>query len=317
MKRGLIVGALLVATASAPVAGRTTAPGKNGLIAYSQPWGVFVVKPDGTGKLELAKSGVGADVGGADWSPDGTRIAYNRCKNNGPCRIWVVNPDGSGLRPLGPAADDRGSPAWSPDGRSIAYSRVWGGVQNDQIKFAEIYVMSAGGTGPRQITRVTADASFSADVDFPAWSPDGKRLAFEVHNSKTGTPASRRAIFTINADGSGVHQLTDWSLNGSNPDWSPDGRLIVFRSVSPTKDQHGNLYTIHPDGTGLKRLTSYGGVKTVEAGSFSPDGQWIVFSRFTGVSSYPAIYAMRRDGSGLRRVTKDDANFEPDWGPAR
>ena len=254
---------------------------------------------------------------GPDWSPDGSKIAFHRCREDGPCRVWIVNADASGLRPLGPGSDDRADPAWSPDGKTIAYSRFWGGVENDQIKFAEIYVMNPNGGGAHQLTRVTTSSPFSADVEHPVWAPDGKRLAFEVHNSKTAQPAGRSAIFVINADASDLHQLTSWSLNGSNPDWSPDGELIVFRSVSAVKQQHGNLYTIHPDGSGLRRLTSYGGVKTVEAGSFSPDGRWIVFSRFSGESPYPTIFAIRRDGSGLRRVTRDDINFEPDWGPQR
>ena len=60
----------------------------------------------------------------------------------------------------------------------------------------------------------------------------------------------------INADGSGQRQLTPWSLNGGGRlDWSPDGELILFR-VAGAKEQHGNIYTIHPDGSGLTQLTA-------------------------------------------------------------
>jgi Tol biopolymer transport system component len=59
----------------------------------------------------------------------------------------------------------------------------------------------------------------------------------------------------------------------------------------------------------------YPAPKTVLTGSFSPDGKWIVFSRFTS-GPYPAIYVMQSDGSGLRRVSRHDAAYEPDWGSA-
>jgi Tol biopolymer transport system component len=153
------------------------------------------------------------------------------------------------------------------------------------------------------------------DVNKPAWSPDGKRLVFEVQNLATAAPPNRRAIFIVNVDGSGLRQLTDWSLNGGDhPDWSPDGRRILFRAVSTAESHAGNLYTIAPDGSRLTQVTHYPPRKTVLLGSFSPDGQWIVFSRFND-TAYPAIYVIRVDGTGLRRVTQDNITYSPDWGP--
>ena len=148
------------------------------------------------------------------------------------------------------------------------------------------------------------------------WAPDGKRLVFEVRNSPLGEPANRRALFVINADGSGQRQLTPWSLNGSDPDCSPDGKTVLFRSV-PGREQHGNLYTINPDGSGLKQLTRYPAPKAVFSGSFSPDGKWITFSRFSGVTPYPGIFVMRASGTGVRPVSSGEYNVAPDWGAAR
>jgi len=54
--------------------------------------------------------------------------------------------------------------------------------------------------------------------------------------------------------------------------------------------------------------------KTVELGSFSPDGRWITFSRFSGNSPYSTLFAMRTDGTDARRMSKSDANYSPDWG---
>ena len=118
----------------------------------------------------------------------------------------------------------------------------------------------------------------------------------------------------INANGSEQRQLTSWSLNGSDPDWSPDGERILFRSV-PGRDQHGNLYTVNVDGSGLKQLTRYPAPKAVFPGSFSPDGKWITFSRFT--SGGPGVFVMRANGSGVRQVSKGNYDVEADWGRAR
>ena len=310
-----VVVLALVAGATAVVAD-ATAPGKNGQIVFSSnaPRRLWVINSDGTGlrKLMVVK-GRFNDVQ-ADWSPDGSKIAFERCADD--CGVWTVSAAGTGLKRLGPGcAFACGHPAWSPNGKQLAVSRGFGGVADDQIKFAEIFVLNAGGGGLRQVTRVTSSRPYSAGVDHPAWSPDGRRLVFEVHNSSTGEPAGRRALFVINADGTEQRQLTPWSLNGSDPDWSPDGKLILFRSV-PGREQHGNLYTVNADGSSLTELTRYPSPKAVFAGSFSPDGKWITFSRFI-TSYYPGVFVMRPNGTGLRQVSKGRYDVEADWGRAR
>ena len=197
------------------------------------------------------------------------------------------------------------------------------------LESSEIYVANVNGTGLRQVTHMTAAAPNSMDVNRPAWSPDGKRLVFEVQNLSTADPPNRRAIFAVNVDGSGLRQLTDWSLSGGDhpatgcsrcssagPDWSPDGKRILFRAVSAAGRHSANLYTVAPDGSKLTQLTHYPSPKTVLLGSFSPDGKWIVFSRFSN-TAYPAIYVIGTDGTGLRRVTRDNVTYSPDWGPRR
>ena len=151
-------------------------------------------------------------------------------------------------------------------------------------------------------------------------APPGHRTASSSSSrSRTSRPPIRQtvALFVVDADGSNLRQLTPWSLNaGDNPDWSPDGRLILFRTVSSSNRHHGNLHTIRPDGTGLTKLTDYPAPKTVLSPTFSPDGKWIAFSRFTD-GPYPAVYVMRANGTGVRRVTQSAAIYELDWGPAR
>jgi TolB protein len=130
-------------------------------------------------------------------------------------------------------------------------------------------------------------------------------------------PPNARALFVIDADGSGVRQLTPWDLGGGDhPVWSPNGKLILFRTVSGPDDMYGNLYTIHPDGSGLHELTDYDPGTIVLSYSFSPDGRWITFAK-SGVGDEPDIFIMRLDGTDLGAVTQTElADSAPDWGSA-
>jgi TolB protein len=325
MRRKLVVATGLAASIVALVAvpARGTTPGQNGRIVYARFPTLWVVNADGTGakKLPWVKR---SEASNPDWSPDGSRIVFDRCAAK--CEIWTIGADGANQRRIGPnclrktgACQDRAFPAWSPNGRMIAFGGSLGAIRDDgRVERAEIFVMDVNGRGARQVTHMTAGQQpFAVDVMDSAWSPDGKQLVFAVQNYAAAEPPNRRALFIVGIDGSGLRQLTPWSLNaGDSPDWSPDGTLILFRTVSVSNRHHGNLHTIRPDGSGLTKLTSYPAPKTVLTGSFSPDGKWIVFSRFSD-SPYPAVYVIHPDGSGLRRVSHDSGAYEPDWGPAR
>jgi TolB protein len=157
--------------------------------------------------------------------------------------------------------------------------------------------------------------AYAIDLFWPIWSPNGRQLVFEVQHFESADPPNRRALFVVNVDGSGLRQLTPWSMNaGGRPDWSPDGKRILFRTVSTSNRHHGNLYTINPDGTGLRRLTNYPAPKTLLNGSFSPDGKWIALSRFTD-GPYPSVYVMRADGRAVRRISSNVGIYDLDWGP--
>jgi Tol biopolymer transport system component len=322
MKRVLLLGCVVAVAALAAIPAQGTTPGRNGQIVFARFPRLWVVNPNGTGERKFEHLARSEDLQ-PDWSPDGTRIVFTRCASQR-CEIWTVNRNGTGFKRIGPdclrktrACIDRGSPSWSPDSKRIAFGQASEVRADGRVKDPDIYVMNANGSGVRRITHMFANKAYEIDLFWPIWSPDGKQLVFEVRNFQTADPPNRRAFFIVNVDASGLRQLTPWSLNaGGRPDWSPDGRLILFRTISTSNRHHGNLHTIRPDGTGLRKLTSYPAPKTVLSGSFSPDGKWIAFSRFTD-GPYPAVYVMRLDGSGLRRVSRNAAVYDLDWGPAR
>ena len=87
-----------------------TAPGKNGLIAFTRwrlqdnpLWSeIFVANPDGTGERQVSHSTSAVEDNHAHWSPDGKWIVFDRCTANGPCSLWLVRPDGAGQHRLSP-----------------------------------------------------------------------------------------------------------------------------------------------------------------------------------------------------------------------
>jgi len=183
-----------------------------------------------------------------------------------------------------------------------------------QIQFSDAWVMNADGTDPRRLTSFTADAPYSQDVGPGAWSPDGAQLVIARSMSPVGEPAGGLALFIINADGSGLRQLTPWALRaGSRADWSSDGRRIVFRTIPPNDEPGGDIYTIRPDGSGLRQLTHFRPDGVLGELGFSPDAKSIVFTR--GGESRD-MFVMRANGTHIEQITQTELSENwPDWGP--
>jgi TolB protein len=308
-----------------------TPPGKNGRVAFTRfadaagnLGSIYTIAPDGSGERRVTRPPRGVSDVQPDWSKDGSRIVFQREFPDKPYESWSVRPDGSDLRqadaecPEGiPPSQicEENEPAWSPNGR-LAFSWAYGRLKQirgeEWIEVSAIAVMDSDGSNVRQLTQLKRPTT--SEDQQPVWSPDGRRIAFQRENS-TARPVGRRAIFVVNADGTGVRRLTPWSIDaGDHPDWSPDGRRILFRSRS-FDDTGTNLYTVRPDGTGLTQVTRFPRTTEVLSASFSPDGKWIVVSR-TGRGGLPDLFAVRPDGTGLRPITRTTRwESAPDWGP--
>ena len=303
-----------------------TTPGSDGRIAYSAPVGgrhttfaISAVDSDGGHSQQLSHPPDGVLDEQPDWSPDGQRVAFERCGVR--CAIYVVDAAGSGLHRVGPACnrkppacEDRVRPVWSPDGRSIAFTRYSGRVRHGQIARSELSVMRADGGGVRAITRLSAARPYRVDIGRAAWAPDGSRLAFALERGK------KKALFVINADGSGLKRLTAWSLRAADhPDFSPDGQRILFGAGSRgAQDRGGNLYSIGAGGTGLVKLTSSGRREEILPGSFAPSGSHVVYAALPpGEDFATSLFISAPDGTGARAVPGTAFATQPDWGPSR
>jgi Tol biopolymer transport system component len=256
---------------------------------------IYAMNADGSGVVRLTTDG--ATDGGPAWSPNGLKIAFDRLidRNANPPRhqIYVMNADGSQVTALIGGTD----PAWSRDGTRIAAAgelptcgpRICNGTAY------RIMVINADSSALVVLTSSGFDRE-------PAWSPNG-RIAF------TNTFTNGSDIFVMNADGTGLTNLTNDPASDDSPAWSPDGTKIAFRS---NRTGIYDLYVMNTDGSGVTALTADSATEGRPA--WSPDGTKIAFA--SDRDGDYEVYVMNADGSGVRALTDNPAfDARPAWSP--
>lgn len=167
----------------------------------------------------------------------------------------------------------------------------------------QLYIAALGGDAtPRALTTLTGSR-----IGQPAWSPDGGRLVFASNQD------GDLDLFFINADGTGLQQITSNIAVDTDPAWSPDGTRIAFASdvESPGFTE---IYLLDVAGGAITRLTDRGGSSFAPA--WSPDGTRIAYLNDGGGDS--DVYVMDADGQRDFLVTFDDNGGEdrsPTWTP--
>jgi Tol biopolymer transport system component len=202
------------------------------------------------------------------------------------------------------------------------FKRASGPVRNDLVRRQALYIMDADGSNKRRITQHQLPAT-GEDTD-PQWSPDGRRILFQRFNVRSARPKGGTALWILNLRTGREHRVTPFSLRaGDTPDWSPDGRRILFHDNVDNPEESANLFTIAPNGKHLEQLTFADDAVTNYLGSsYSPSGKWIVFGRrpATGGPDLDSadIFVMRTDGTDERALTTTRLyDSYPDWGPKR
>jgi Tol biopolymer transport system component len=335
MRRFIWVVAALATLVSVPLAAPTASTAlsrpSNGKIVFRR-WlndahtkgDIFTINPDGTHLSRVTHTKKGASTEPTP-SPDGHWIVYMVIRrgdlDHG--RLFKIRPNGSGKTELeqtctGDCQGD-GFPDWSSTGL-IAFQRTLSPSPTARTGYQAIFVMRANGTGARQITLRSQSPTVESPYNdgAPGWSPNGRRLAFERVNNSTG----HLAIFTVALNGRGLRRITPWRLDASQPQYSPDGRWIAFRS-DEASDTSGNIWLVHPDGTDLHKLThTPADTGKWQSCAFSPDGRFVVSAEnlvSNGDLENADVYIIPTSGGTPVNVTNTPNRWEsaPDWGTGR
>jgi Tol biopolymer transport system component len=241
-------------------------------------------------------------------SPAGL-IALTLRDQSGHLQIFTITPDGGNKKQL-TFEGDNGRPDWSPDGSRLDFNAIRDG-------HIWVAVMDANGANQKMLTDGLA----------PDWSPDGRQIAFSRPDGQ---------IWTMDAGGSNLTQITHSTTYKAGPSWSPDGKEMIFiliKNPGSQTDPQPQIGIMSSDGTNERILTTEDrtninvepdGSTTVcetahdaNAPAWSPVDNRIAF--WSGIENqFGQIWVINSDGTGSRQLTEDcnhRNSDDPSWSP--
>jgi Tol biopolymer transport system component len=299
--------------------------------AEDEPTRIVQVSLDSLEKLPLTFPPDGAlgDFN-PQFSPDGSQIAFARGSSGAwaGLDLWVQPVGGGPARRLtSEQYEGFASLLWTPDGREILFTTDAGWAAGSRVfrlsleggeprSVSEVGAYWAAITirGARLVFRETkvhlADIwrspgrkvaphdriperliESSAYDGAPAYSPDGRKIAFGSYRSGVAN------IWVADSDGTDPVQLTRYQNHSGTPNWSPDGRWLVFDSL---ESGNWDLYLMPSEGGAARRLTTEPSAEGV--GHWSRDGRWIYFN--SDRSGSPQIWRMSAEGGEATQITQ-------------
>jgi len=230
---------------------------------------------------------------------------------SGVSQIYIVNQDLTGLTPLTNMEEGACQPTWSPDGSQIVFTspcRGRGDFHETAYKDSSLYIMNADGSGQKPLTSIPG-----SDFD-PAWSPDGKRIAF------TSLRDGNKDIYVLTIESGAIVRLTTVSgdvQENSQPAWSPFGNQIVY-----TVKRFGayQIWVMSDTGQGNVQVARSGQQFWDYLPVWTPDGTTILFSqKDAGLLSRAWLMSIRYEDRESKDPTRldlprpiEDVEFSPD-----
>ncbi len=240
------------------------------------------------------------------WSPDGEKLVFiSPCKGMDEiyyeASLYIINADGTDLKPIATVPGGDFDPNWSSDGKSIAFTSLRTGQM-------EIFVFDVEA---QSITQITKGVS-TIEARQPVWSPDGTQIAYTVRRFGV------YQIWLMNSDGTNQEQIVRSGVSFSDylPTWSRDGQLILFNQRCSKSFCLPYVMRI----SGVERSVEQGtrlpfNALTIEDVEYSPDGFWLVYEGEETGENNDILY-MTVTGANRTRLTSDAGfDFDPTWRP--
>jgi Tol biopolymer transport system component/DNA-binding winged helix-turn-helix (wHTH) protein len=289
-----------------PVLGGVISP--NGqFLAFADKTGLYL-RQIANGETHILNLPQGFNAVPAAWYPDGSHLIASWVEGpNSSSSLWQIPILGGASHRL---TENGNFPSVSYDGSQISFIR-------EQASNEELWVMGENGENPRRLLTATQGSSFGP----PAWSPNGRQIAYVTATQELGQLASKMNISMLDL-GSGQQNIIV-SPQGTNPEldasaqlgwrmvWTADNHLVYTLSEPPPNQTDTNLWVLSLDSGGqttgsASRLTATpGGVSDLNA---SADGRRMAYTKS---STTPTIYIseVHSDGASLstpKRLTLDD-----------
>jgi Tol biopolymer transport system component len=208
--------------------------------ATPQSEALDIVRIDGTGRHTIVSA---KSIGWPRISPDGKRVAFQSSDKNGKAEIVTLKINGTDPQPVPTGLDRPWDPAWSPDGKHLVFAQQPPDEEDPNTVTESVYISDVSGSNRRLL------ATFQGFIQLPAWSPDGKTIAYQTWTAKRGDADIVLLDVATGTFSSITHR--DRPYLDETPAWLPDGRLL-FQS---TRDGRYEIYSMNKDGSDQQRLT--------------------------------------------------------------